>query len=64
MIISVTFPSAEMRALLARYGRTWRSAALGRACRALERLLDIVLEPLAAQRPAPHIPGSDHGKFM
>jgi len=50
--VSVTFPSAEMLALLTRYLGARRPAPLGWARSALQRLLDLVLEPFPAQGPA------------
>src|SRR3970040_537303 len=50
--VSVTFPSAEMLALLTRHLRARRSPSPGWARSTLQRLLDLVLEPLSAQGPA------------
>lgn len=50
--VSVTFPSAKRLSPLTRHDGTGSSTPFGRTCRAFQCALDLVLERLAAQRPA------------
>jgi hypothetical protein len=50
--LSVTFPSVKRLSPLTRHYGTGRSTPFGRTCRAFQCALDLVLEPLATQRPA------------
>ena len=51
-VVSVTFPSAKRISPLTRHYGTGRSTSFGRTCRAFQCALNLVVEPLAIQRPA------------
>src|ERR1039457_4954960 len=52
LVNGVTFPSAKRLSPLARHYGPGRSTPFGRTCRAFQCALDLVVEPLATQRPA------------